>query len=120
MINDYLEIRNAEGMPKLIDSSIALNLLLSAKNGIVNYANAFTETATPEVKTVIKKQLNDAIDLHEKIYTLMLKKNWFSPYDLQKQFSMDTETSNAALQIAGLNLFPNDSNRLGNFATPFK
>jgi len=57
MINDYLEIRNAEGMPNLADSTIVLDFLLSAKNGVRNCAFALSETATPEVRMTFKKSI---------------------------------------------------------------
>lgn len=120
MIKDYLEIRNAEGMPKLVDSTIALNFLLSAKTGVRNCAIALTEAVTPEVRVTLKKQLDSAIDLHEKIYKLMMDKKWFHPYNLNEQFKMDAESSQTTVQIAGLNLFPGDTSRLGTFATPEK
>lgn len=120
MINDYLEIRNSEGMPKLVDSTIALNFLLSAKTGVRNCAIALTEAVTPEVRNVLKQQLDSAIDMHEKIYKLMINKKWFHPYNLNEQFKMDMESSNTVVQIAGYNLFPCDTSRLGMFATPEK
>jgi spore coat protein CotF len=117
MINDYLEIRNSEGMPKLVDSTIALNFLLTAKTGVWNCAAALTEAATPEVRAVMKEQLDSAIDLHERIYKLMMEKKWFHPYNLSEQFKMDAESSQAAVQIAGYSLFPGDTGRKGMFAT---
>ena len=48
----------------LDDLAIATDLLLSAKNGVRTYAVALTETATPEVRKVLKKQLDKAIELH--------------------------------------------------------
>lgn len=120
MINDYLEIRNSEGMPKLVDSTVALSFLLFAKTGVRNCAIALTEAATPEVRNVLKEQLNAAIDLHERIYKLMMDKKWFHPYNLDEQFRMDMESSATAVQIAGYNLFPGDTSRLGMFATPEK
>jgi len=50
----------------------------------------------------------------------MIKKGWFHPVDLEKQFQMDLETSQAVAQIAGLDLFPGDTSRIGTFATPEK
>ncbi|WP_202127691.1 spore coat protein [Clostridium sp. C8-1-8] len=120
MINDYLEIRNSEGMPKLVDETMALAFLLNAKNGVRNYAVALTEAATPEVRAKLTKQLNDAINIHEEITTMMIRKGWFHPVDLEKQFQMDQESSRTAVQIASLDLFPGDTSRLGDFATPYQ
>ncbi|ERI90093.1 coat F domain protein [Clostridiales bacterium oral taxon 876 str. F0540] len=120
MINDYLEIRNAEGMPKLVDTTIATAFLLNAKNGVRNCAIALTEAPTPEVRAVLTTQLNQAIELHEELSNLMIRKGWFHPVNLEKQFQMDLESSATASQIAGMDLFPGDTSRLGTFATPYK
>jgi spore coat protein CotF len=120
MINDYLEIRNAEGMPKLVDATMSTAFLLNSKNGVRNCAIALTEAATPEVRSFLQAQLNTAIDLHEEISTLMIQKGWFHPINLGKQFQMDLESSQNAVQIASMNLFPGDTSRIGMFATPEK
>lgn len=117
MIKDYLEIRNAEGMPKLVDATMSLGFLLNAKSGVRNCAIALTEAASPEVRTVLKNQLNDAIIMHEEISNLMIEKGWFHPINLDKKFQMDIESSQTASQIASLDLFPGDTSRIGMFAT---
>lgn len=120
MINDYLELRSAEGMPKLVDGTMSLSFLLNAKSGVRNCAIALTETATPEVRRFLHTQLDNAINMHEEISNLMIKKGWLHPVNLDKQFQMDVESSQTAVQIASLNLFPGDTSRLGSFATPEK
>ncbi|AWK52860.1 spore coat protein [Clostridium beijerinckii] len=120
MIKDYLEIRNAEGMPKLVDATMSLGFLLNAKSAVRNCAIALTEVATPEVRTFMQKQLDDAINMHEEISNLMINKGWFHPINLDKQFQMDIESSETAVQIASLDLFPGDTSRIGTFATPEK
>ena len=117
MINDYLEIRNAEGMPKLVDATMSLGFLLNAKSGVRNCAIALTEAATPEVRIFLENQLNDAINMHEEISNLMIRKGWFHPVNLEKQFQMDIESSTTATQIASMDLFPGDTSRRGMFAT---
>lgn len=120
MINDYLEVRNAEGMPNLVDNTVALQFLLLAKTGVRNCAMALTEAATPEVREVLITQLEDAINLHEEIANLMIKKGWFHPYDLNEQFRLDLKSSQTTVEIAKMDLFPGDTSRLGMFATPYK
>lgn len=120
MIKDYLEVRNAEGMPKLVDATMSLTFLLNSKNGVRNCAIALTEASTPEVRSVLRTQLENALDLHEEISNLMIKKGWFHPINLEKQFQMDAESSTTAVQIASMDLFPGDTSRLGTFATPDK
>lgn len=117
MINDYLEIRNSEGMPKLVDTTMSMAFLLNAKSGVRNCAFALTEAASPEVRTVLRNELNNAIRMHEEVSTLMIQKGWFHPVNLEKQFQMDMETSTTASQIVSMDLFPGDTSRSGLFAT---
>lgn len=120
MINDYLEPRNAEGMPKLIDASMSMTFLLNVKSGVRNCAIALTEAASPEVRAVLRTQLDNGLNMHEELSNLMIKKGWLNPVNLDKQFQMDLESSQTISQIANLNLFPGDTSRLGSFATPEK
>lgn len=118
MNNDYLELENAEGMPALVDSTIALSFLNNSKSGIRTLAFALTETADPEARTAIRRMLDAAIDLHSEITAMMLIKGWFHPYQVKEQFALDKISSQAAVQIASWELFPGDTSRLGTFATP--
>jgi len=118
MIPDYLEIRNAEGMPKLIDTNLSLAFLLNTKNGVRNLTIALSETASLDVRSILLGQLSKAIALHEEISGMMIRKGWFHPLDLQKQFKMDLESATTMSQIAALNLFPGNTSRIGTFATP--
>ena len=120
MINDYLEIENAEGMPNLADGTFALNFLLAVKNGIITYASALTEATHPEVRTAFTNQLRDALALHTEISNLMITKGWLHPYHVREQFELDMKSSQMALMVAGLELFPGDTSRAGSFATPYK
>ncbi|MGE5403894.1 MAG: spore coat protein [Candidatus Saccharibacteria bacterium] len=120
MNNDYLEIENAEGMPGLADSAIALEFLLSVKTGIRNCAIAISEATTPKVRMSLRTQLDNTVNLHEELSNLMIGKGWLHPYDVNNQFQLDMKSSHLAKQIANMPLFPGDTSRLGNFATPHK
>lgn len=116
--NDYLDVENSENMPGLIDSTIALDLLLGAKSGIRNCALALTETANLEARRVLTSLLDSEIALHAEITQLMIDKGWLHPYKVDEQFQLDDISTAASLQIANLQLFPGDTSRLGTFATP--
>ncbi|HEX9060996.1 MAG TPA: spore coat protein [Clostridia bacterium] len=118
MKNDYLEIENSDGMPGFVDSTIALNFLISVKSGIINFALALTEIVDPQAREEIRKMLDAQINLHAEISELMMNKGWFHPYQVTEQFKLDKMSAKAALQIANLQLFPGDTSRLGTFATP--
>jgi similar to spore coat protein len=117
-MQDYLDPRNAEGMPNLADSAFAMDFLLAVKSGIRNYSFAITETANPELRNVLTKQMEVAMDLHIEVSQLMIKKGWLHPYDFKEQFPIDLKAAETAVQIAQLNLFPKDTDRRGMFATP--
>jgi similar to spore coat protein len=118
MNNDYLEVENADGMPGLVDSTIALDFLLGIKSGIRNNAIAISETASPEVRMTLSSLLDSQIDLYSDVTNLLIKKGWLHPYKLDEQFHLDNVSSKTALQIAKLDLFPGATSRLGTFATP--
>lgn len=118
MNNDYLEVENADGMPGLVDSTIALEFLLSVKTGLRNSAIALTEIGDPEARTVVRNLLNDSINLHAELTELLITKEWLHPHDVKEQFKVDEISAKTALQIAELDLFPGDTSRLGTFATP--
>ena len=120
MINDYLEVRNAEGMPKLVDANMSLAFLLNVKSGVRNCAIALTEAASPDVRDVLRTQLDHGLDMHEELSNLMIRKGWLNPVNLDRQYQMDLESSQTLSQIASLDLFPGDTSRLGSFATPEK
>ncbi|MEC2074913.1 spore coat protein [Metabacillus fastidiosus] len=81
------------------DMAIATDLLLSAKAGVRNYAVAITETATPEVREVLKKQLDKAIDSHEKIAQYMIDNEMYHAYDIKEQISHDLKKADKALEL---------------------
>jgi len=119
-VEDFLDPRNAEGMPSLADSAFAMDFLLGIKTGIRNYGFAITETANPELRRVLHRQMEAAIDLHTEISNLMIKKGWLHPHNLKEQVPVDLKSAETAVQIAQLPLFPQDTDRQGMFATPNK
>lgn len=92
-------IENLTGMNKLSDQVIATDFLLSAKSAVENYSIALTETTSPGVRTVLKKQLNDAIDTHDTISNYMMKKGYYHAYNMQEQFKVDMKTTDTALSL---------------------
>lgn len=92
-------IESLTGIDKLSDQVIATDFLISAKSGIRNYSMALTETGSPELREVYKRQLNDAITTHETITNYMMKKGYYHAYDIQEQFKVDLKTTDTALKL---------------------
>lgn len=112
---DYQDPINALNMPELADMTFATDFLLRAKEGVRNTAIALTETTSPEVRDVLKKQLHQGLALHQEITELMLKKKWFHPHALTEQYQLDQLSANNTVMIGKMNLFPGDTSRKGMF-----
>lgn len=84
---------------KARDEMIATELLVSAKATVRTYAVALTETASPEVRNVLKKQLDEAIDNHAKIANYMMKNGMYYAHDIKKQLEHDKEKIEKSLEL---------------------
>ncbi|MDQ0492403.1 spore coat protein [Paenibacillus brasilensis] len=99
-MNTLLE--HLTGLHTLTDQVIAADFLNTAKSGVRNYAMAVTEAGTPEIKAMLTKQLDEAIDTHERISTYMIERGWYHPWNIQDQLSMDLQNIQTALQAPTL------------------
>lgn len=115
MNNDYLDPINSLNMPEMADMTFAVDFLMRAKEGVRNTAAALTETVSPDVRVLLRKQLKQAIALHQEISDLMIRKKWFHPYELQEQYQLDQLSARNMAMIARMNLFPGDTSRKGMF-----
>lgn len=87
------------GLDTLTDQMIAADFLMSAKSGMKSYAVAVTEAATPEVKAILTRHLEEAITTHEQITNYMMKKGYYHPYNMNEQVQMDIRNIQTALNI---------------------
>lgn len=93
-------LQSLAGMGGLTDQVIAMDFLISAKSGVRNYAMALTETGTPEIKEILTKQLEEAIDLHEKISLYMIERGWYHPWNITEQIQLDQQNIQTALNLS--------------------
>ena len=115
MNQDYLDPINALHVPELADTTFAMDLLLRAKEGVRNIPAALTESASPDVRTLLRNQLMQGIAMHQEITELMINKKWFHPYELSEPYKLDQLSANNTLMIGKMNLFPVETNRKGMF-----
>ena len=88
------------GITNLSDQVIASDLLIFAKTGVKTYASAITEAATPAVRNMLKKHLDEAIAFQEQVSSYMMKKGWYNAYDVNQQIQMDiTQSQNTVNQL---------------------
>jgi similar to spore coat protein len=95
-------IEHLTGMNALTDQVIAMDFLVTAKSGVRNYAMALTEAGTPEIKAVLTKQLDDAIDMHERITMYMVEKGLYHPWNVNEQIQLDLKNIQTALSLPTL------------------
>jgi spore coat protein CotF len=115
MNTDYLDPINSLNMPEMADMTFAMDFLIRAKEGVRNLSIALTETASPDVRTLLRKHLKQGIELHQEITELMIRKKWFHPYELNEQYQLDQLSAKNTVMIGKMNLFPGDTSRKGMF-----
>ncbi|PPA70802.1 spore coat protein [Jeotgalibacillus proteolyticus] len=75
------------------------DLLLLFKSSVRNYAIAITETATPALREVLKRQLNGAIDSLAKAFNYMYERGEYPSYDLNALLQHDLMLAQKALSL---------------------
>ncbi|MBP1155606.1 MULTISPECIES: spore coat protein [unclassified Paenibacillus] len=96
-MNTILE--HMTGLNTLTDQVVATDFLLAAKTGIKMYSLALTETTTPEIKTVLRKHLEEAIATHEQITNYMVQRGYYHPYNVNEQIQLDINNIQTALNV---------------------
>lgn len=89
----------------LDDMAIATDFLITAKAAVRNLAVAITETATPEVKKLLRRELDIAIDTHDKIAQYMIKNEMYHAYNVDEQVEHDLKKADIALELIKNNKF---------------
>lgn len=92
-------LQNMAGLGDMTEQVIATDFLLASKTAIKNYATAISETATPEVRDTLRKQMNDAINTHEKITNYMMQKGYYHAYNPTEQMSVDQKASDTVMKL---------------------
>lgn len=92
-------IQNMAGMGNMTEQVIATDFLLASKQAIKNYALALSETASPEVREVLRRHFDAAVGTHERITNYMMDKGYYHAYNPQEQIRVDMK---AAETVMGL------------------
>lgn len=95
------EVRNNKSKSEHEDMTgfYAGHLLGLCKACITSYAAAITETATPQLKDTLTKQLNHAIRMHTKVFNFMLDRGFYPAYDLHQLLENDKKNARKALEM---------------------
>ncbi|MDQ0255261.1 hypothetical protein J2S74_002643 [Evansella vedderi] len=95
-------VEKLTGMDALTDQVVAMDLLVSAKSGVRNYAMAVTEAGTPEIKEILTRHLEEALELHEQISNYMIEKGWYHAWDTDEQIKLNLQNIDTALKLPTL------------------
>ncbi|WP_438445011.1 spore coat protein [Gorillibacterium sp. sgz5001074] len=99
-MNTILE--HLTGMHTLTDQVIAMDFLNTVKSGVRNYAMAVTEAVTPEIKVTLTRQLEEALDLHERTMQYMMERGLYHPWNVNEQVKVDLANIEVALKAPNL------------------
>lgn len=64
---------------KMVEKDIALDMLKDSKFLLNSMAMAITETTNPQLREILKKQLNSAVQNHFRLVDLSMQNNWYMP-----------------------------------------
>ncbi|AOY77913.1 spore coat protein [Clostridium formicaceticum] len=92
-------LQNLAGMGDMTEQVIATDFLLAIKSTVRNYAIALSETTTPEVREVLRRHLEVAINTHESMLKYMQDKGYYHVHDPQEQMKVDMKNANNALNL---------------------
>ncbi|WP_174731437.1 spore coat protein [Mesobacillus harenae] len=93
-------IQKIIGMGGMTEQVIATDFLIAAKSGVRNLAVAITETATPEMREILREQLRTAVETHENISNYMISKGYYYPSDISQQIHVDMTAAETAMNLA--------------------
>ncbi|WP_035690068.1 spore coat protein [Bacillus atrophaeus] len=75
------------------------DLLGFAKTSVRSYAIAITETATPQLRIVLVKQLNAAIKWHEQVFNYMYEHGYYPAYNLADLLKNNVKNARRAISM---------------------
>lgn len=92
-------IKKLAGMENMSNQVLATDLLISTKSCVKNYAIALTETTLPEIRSVLRRHLNDAIAQQDSLIDYMVKNEYYFPYDIDEQINADLNAIDTSLNL---------------------
>lgn len=92
-------IRNLAGVGDMNEQIIAADFLLNANAAIRDYGTILSETSSPEMREVLRKQLDSAISMQERIQKYMLSRNYYHVYHPADFSHSNRKGGNASMNL---------------------
>ncbi|MFC0214226.1 spore coat protein [Paenibacillus chartarius] len=86
-------------MAALTDQTIATDMLITAKTSIKDIAVALSETTSPQIRTLLRKQFDQAVTHHEQLTNYMMSKGWYTPTNITQQLKNDLQFVTKAINL---------------------
>ena len=64
---------------QLSDQDITTDMLKDSKFALTSLAMAISETSNPELRQILKRQINDASKEHFRLSDIAVNNNWYKP-----------------------------------------
>jgi similar to spore coat protein len=90
---------NASIQSTLTDQTIASDMLLTAKCTVKDLAAAITESASPQVRTFLKQEFDNAVVFQESLFAYMQSKGLYNAYNIKQQIQTDIQNATTALNL---------------------
>jgi similar to spore coat protein len=90
---------SAETQNRMTDQVIASDLLVYAKAAVTAYASAASASSTPTVRSLLRKQLDQAFSFREQVDAYMTERGWRDASDLREQLKSDDELTQNTLNL---------------------
>lgn len=92
-------IQNLAGMGDMSEQIIAADFLLNAKATVRDYGIALSESSSPEMRKILQKQLESAINLQERIQKYMQTRNYYQVYTPSELVHSSRKSSGASMSL---------------------
>ncbi|NLL51298.1 MAG: spore coat protein [Peptococcaceae bacterium] len=92
-------IQDVAGVDFMTEKDIVIELLLTSKNTVNRYAAVLSEATSPMVRDVLKKHLNQNIDLQGQIVSYAMAQGYYRPYNPSEQINDDLKKADTSLDL---------------------
>ncbi|MDS0527369.1 spore coat protein [Clostridium sp. SHJSY1] len=65
----------------LTEKEIAQDMIKDSKFGVTSLTSAAAEATNPELREILKNQLDNAVNEHFELTDILISKEWYSVYD---------------------------------------
>ncbi|UWG96348.1 spore coat protein [Dehalobacter sp. DCM] len=92
----------------MTERDIVTELLMGSKNEINKFSTVISESTTPKVRDMLRKQLQDVLDSHARIMDYAIEKAYYHPFDPSRELKEDLKQAYTALDLETWKMEPDE------------